>query len=175
VELIDKLLDLTRIRAKRFRLDVGPMDLAATVRAIVEQHAAQIRQAGCRVSIEAGAPVHGTWDRLRVEQVVANLITNAAKYAAGARVEVRVEADAAAACARVEVRDEGPGILAEDQRRLFQPFERARTNVAGGLGLGLFIVREIVEAHGGTVKLTSAPGHGTSFVVELPLGPQARA
>jgi signal transduction histidine kinase len=173
VGLIDKLLDLTRIRAKRFRLDVGPMDLAATVRAIVEQHAAQIRQAGCRVSVEAAVPVFGTWDRLRVEQVVANLVTNAAKYAPGARVDVRVERGATHA--RLEVRDEGPGIPFPDQARLFRPFERARTAESSGLGLGLFIVRQIVEAHGGTVSLSSAPGQGTSFVVELPCAAPARA
>lgn len=175
VALIDKLLDLTRIRAKRLRLDVAPMDLAAAVRSIVEQHTAQIREAGGQVEVEAGAPVHGTWDRVRLEQVVANLLTNAAKYAPGARVVVRVEGDARAACARVAVRDEGPGIPSADQRRLFRPFERARTGAASGLGLGLFIVREIVEAHGGAVRLESAPGQGTTFVVELPYRPPARA
>jgi signal transduction histidine kinase len=173
VGLIDKLLDLTRIRAKRFRLDVGPMDLAATVRAIVEQHASQIREAGCRVTIEAARPVYGSWDRLRVEQVVANLVTNAAKYAPGTRVDVRVEGDTSRA--RLEVRDDGPGIPQEAQQRLFRPYERAQTSEASGLGLGLFIVRQIVEAHGGTVQLTSAPGQGTSFLVELPYAAPTRA
>jgi Na+/proline symporter/signal transduction histidine kinase len=177
VALIDRLLDLTRIRAKRLRLEVGPMDLAATVRSIVEQHAAQLREAGCRVVVDAGTPVFGTWDRIRVEQVVANLVTNAAKYAPGAPLEVRVSADASACRARVEVRDEGPGIPQPAQERLFRPFERAggAGAAAGGLGLGLFIVREIVEAHGGAVHLRSAPGRGTSFVVELPFRPPARA
>ncbi len=173
VGLIDRLLDLARIRAKRFRLELGPMDLAATVRGIVEQHAAETRQAGCHVSFDASGPVFGTWDRVRVEQVVANLITNAAKYAPGARVEVRVERDEARA--RLEVRDEGPGIPPSEQEGLFRPFERARTSKASGLGLGLFIVRQIVEAHGGVVSLRSAPGEGTSFVVELPCPPHARA
>jgi signal transduction histidine kinase len=148
------------------------MDLAATVRAIVEQHAAEIRQAGCRLSVEAPAAVPGEWDRLRVEQVVANLLTNAAKYAPGARVEVRVALDAG--CARIEVRDEGPGIPTSEQERLFRPFERVRPDQASGLGLGLFIVRQIVEAHGGVVTLTSAPGRGTTFVVELPCGLEGR-
>jgi Na+/proline symporter/nitrogen-specific signal transduction histidine kinase len=166
VGLIDKLLDLTRIRAKRFRIDVAPMDLAATVRSVIEQHAAEIRDAGCRMTVVAEAPVHGMWDRLRMEQVVANLVTNAAKYAPGSRVDVRVEGDAASA--RIEVRDEGPGIPLEAQERLFRPFERARPMEASGLGLGLFIVRQIVEAHGGTVALRSELGRGTTFLVELP-------
>jgi Na+/proline symporter/signal transduction histidine kinase len=177
VALIDRLLDLTRLRAKRLRLDLGPMDLAATVRDTIAQHAAQLHDAGCRVVVEAAAPVFGTWDRLRVEQVVANLVTNAAKYAPGAPVSVRVVADPATHRARVEVHDEGPGIPTAAQEHLFQPFERAGGigASAGGLGLGLFIVREIVEAHGGAVRLRSAPGEGTSFVVELPFRPPARA
>jgi signal transduction histidine kinase len=175
VALIDKLLDLTRIRTKRLRLDLAPMDLAATVRTIVEQHAGQLREAGGRVTVDAEAPVYGTWDRLRIEQVVANLLTNAAKYAGGAQVHVRVEGDGPASCARLVVHDEGPGISPGDQERLFRPFERARTARASGLGLGLFIVREIVEAHGGAVRLESAPGQGTTFVVELPYRPPARA
>ena len=171
--LVDDLLDLTRIRSKRFRLDAAPMDLSATVRSIVEQHGAEVRQAGCSLTVHAPAPVLGTWDRIRVEQVVTNLLTNAAKYAPGSRVDVRVEADSARA--RLEVRDEGPGIPASDQERLFNAFERGRTTRATGLGLGLFIVRQIVEAHGGAVTLVSAPGQGTRFVVELPLTPPARA
>jgi signal transduction histidine kinase len=173
VGLIDRLLDLTRIRAKRFRLDLAPMDLSAAVRAIVEQHAAEIRQAGCRLSVEAAGPVQGTWDRLRVEQVVANLLTNAAKYAPGTFVEVRVKQDDRRAL--LEVRDEGPGIPALEQERVFRPFERARSSSgASGLGLGLYIVRQIVEAHGGAVSLRSAPGKGTSFLVELPCAAAGR-
>lgn len=175
VALIDRLLDLTRIRAKRLRLEVAPMDLAATVRAIVEQHAGQVREGGGRVVLHAAGPVPGAWDRLRIEQVVANLLTNAAKYAPGAPVDVRVERAEDGARARLVVRDGGPGIPAADQARLFRPFERAGGPAAGGLGLGLFIVREIVEAHGGTVTLESAPGEGTAFVVELPARPPARA
>jgi len=173
--LVDDLLDLTRIRTKRFRIEAAPMDLAAAARAIVEQHSAEVLQAGCKLSIDAAAPVRGSWDRLRVEQVIVNLLMNAAKYAPGSHVDVRVEADAG--FARLRVHDDGPGIPASDQERLFRPFERGRGRAAagGGLGLGLFIVREIVEAHGGMVSLCSAPGEGTTFVIELPRTPPARA
>jgi len=173
--LVDDLLDLTRIRTKRFRIDVAPMDLAAATRAIVEQHSAEVLQAGCKLSLEAAAPVRGTWDRLRLEQVIVNLLTNAARYAPGSHVDVRVEEDAG--CARLRIHDDGPGIPASDQARLFRPFERGRgrASTGGGLGLGLFIVREIVEAHGGIVSLSSAPGQGTTFLVELPRTPPARA
>ncbi len=172
--LINDLLDLTRIRAKRFRLDTAPMDLAATVREIVRQHRAEILAGGGTVSVEADTPVIGSWDRMRLEQVLVNLLTNAAKYAPGTRIEVRVEASAARA--RLLVRDEGPGIAPEDRERVFLPFERAaRTSGAAGLGLGLFIVRQIVEAHGGAVGLESAPGGGTTFIVDLPRGQPGRA
>jgi signal transduction histidine kinase len=172
--IINDLLDLTRIRAKRLRLDAAPMDLAQAVREIVEQHRAAIVAAGCSLSLEAPGPVHGSWDRRRVEQVVANLLTNAVKYASGAPLEVRLDVDGAGA--RIVVRDHGPGIPAEDQERVFRPFERAaRGSPAGGLGLGLYIVRQIVEAHGGSVILESAPGRGATFTVQLPRAPQAQA
>ncbi|HET8539080.1 MAG TPA: ATP-binding protein [Anaeromyxobacter sp.] len=172
--LINDLLDLTRIRAKRFRLDVAPMDLAAAVHDIVEQHRAEILAGGCTVSLDAPAPLHGSWDRRRIEQVVANLITNAVKYAPGSPIEVRVApSDDGAA---IVVRDHGPGIPPEEQERVFRPFERAaEARGAIGLGLGLYIVKQIVEAHGGTVRLESAPGQGATFTVQLPRAPPAQA
>jgi signal transduction histidine kinase len=109
-----------------------------------------------------------------VEQVIENLLTNALKYAPRAPVEVRVEADEAHA--RIVVRDEGPGIAEADQARVLRPFERAaRDPGVGGFGLGLFIVREIVEAHGGVLSLRSEPGRGSTFVAELPRVSPARA
>jgi signal transduction histidine kinase len=118
--------------------------------------------------------VTGTWDRLRVEQVITNLLANALKYAPRSRVEIRVEGDEGHA--RVMVHDQGPGIAEEDQARIFRPFERASADPAvGGFGLGLFIVREIVEAHGGALSLRSVPGRGSTFVVELPRSAPARA
>jgi signal transduction histidine kinase/Na+/proline symporter len=172
--LINDLLDLTRIRAKRFRLDAAPMDLAAAVREVLEQHRAEVRAAGGTLRLEAAAPVRGSWDRRRIEQVVANLITNAAKYAPGSPVEVRVAADPAGAS--IVVRDHGPGIPPEHQERVFRPFERAAgPGGAAGLGLGLYIVKQIVEAHGGSIRVESAPGEGATFTVHLPLAPPAEA
>ncbi len=173
--LVDDLLDLTRLTARRFRLDTAPMDLAAAVREVVEQHRIEALAAGCTVRIDAPAAVPGTWDRARIEQVITNLLVNACKYAPGSPVDVHVEADATRA--RILVHDEGPGIPPADQDRVFRPFERAGDGGAGvkGLGLGLYIVRQIAEAHGGAVHLESAPGHGTTFLVDLPRAPPARA
>ena len=150
------------------------MDLVQSVRAVVERHAHELAEARCEVRIEAPPEVRGTWDRLRVEQVLTNLVLNAAKYVPGARVDVRVRADAEHA--EIAVHDDGPGIAPADQQRIFLPFERATSYLAvSGFGLGLFIVRQIVEAHGGSVTLDSAPGRGTTFTIALPRAAEVRA
>jgi len=111
----------------------------------------------------------GRWERLRLDQVVTNFLTNAAKYGAGQPIEIRV-AKQGDTHALVAVRDHGIGIAAEDQARIFDRFARAVSpSHYGGLGLGLFIVKVIVEALGGTVSVASTPGKGAEFVVCLPL------
>ncbi len=172
--LVDDLLDVTRMSLKRLRLAPEPMDLRQSAAEVIERHRAEIAQSGCTVFLDAPATVTGTWDRLRVEQVITNLLVNALKYAPRVPIQVRVEGDDAHA--RVAVRDEGPGIPDADQARILRPFERATPEPGvGGLGLGLFIVREIVEAHGGVLTVRSAPGRGSTFVVDLPRVPPARA
>jgi signal transduction histidine kinase len=101
---------------------------------------------------------------------VTNLLTNVIKYAPGKPVHISLVATRARAT--LTVQDEGPGIAPEDLVRIFERFERAVfPGYKGGLGLGLFIVRQIVEAHGGTVRAESTFGHGAKFVVEIPLSP----
>jgi signal transduction histidine kinase len=116
--------------------------------------------------------VAGEWDRHRLEQVFINLLTNALKYGEGKPVEVRLSAKGDKAV--LEVEDHGVGIAPEDQRRIFDRFERLEaTRHVSGLGLGLYIVREIVRAHGGDITVRSAVGEGSTFVVTLPLQPPA--
>jgi signal transduction histidine kinase/Na+/proline symporter len=173
--LVDDLLDVTRMTLKRLRLAPEPMDLRQSAAEVIERQRAHIADSGCAVRLEAPGPVRGSWDRLRIEQVIENLLTNALKYAPGTAVEVRLEAPDEAH-ARIVVRDEGPGIAEADQARVFRPFERAARDAAvGGFGLGLYIVREIVEAHGGALSLRSEPGRGSTFVAELPRASPARA
>ena len=168
VGLVDELLDLSRITTNRLQLDPQGMDLAEAVRDVVERYREELSRAGCAVSSRASeSGTTGVWDRSRLEQVITNLLTNAIKYAPQSRIEIEVEADDG--LARLVVRDHGPGIAPQDQARIFEPYERAASYLnVSGFGLGLFIVKQIVEAHGGTIRVESAPGRGTAFVVELP-------
>ncbi len=167
VRLVDGLFDATRISAGRLTLDRSELDLAALARETIERMRPDGARVGCAVSLRAPEPVVGTWDPMRLEQVLANLLGNAFRYAAGKPVDVTVEATADRATLRV--RDLGVGIAKKDQPRVFDRFERATSlRHHGGLGLGLFITRQIVEAHGGTIALESAPGEGATFTVTLP-------
>lgn len=167
--LLDALLDVSRIGAGRLALDREPGDLAAITREAVARAAEEAAEAGCAVTVDAPAPVPGRWDRGRVEQVVANLLENALKYGRGRPVVVTVRL--AGDRARLAVADRGIGIADGDRARIFERFERAAPGRKyGGLGLGLWIVRRIVEAHGGAVAVESAPGEGATFTVELPAG-----
>jgi signal transduction histidine kinase/Na+/proline symporter len=171
VALTDELLDVSRIGRHGLRLVVGRTELDTLVRGVVERLEGELARARCRVTVSVPGGIVGAWDRSRLEQVLANLLVNAAKYAPGA---IEVEAEADALKARVVVRDHGPGIDPDDRDRIFEPFERAVSyRRASGFGLGLYIVRRIVEAHGGAVRVESEPGEGAAFVVDLPLEPPA--
>jgi len=113
--------------------------------------------------------VTGLWDRGRLEQILLNLLSNALKYGAGRPVRIEVTADGK--WAHLSVKDEGRGLREEDRSRVFERFERAiSASEASGLGLGLYITREIVQAHGGVITVESRLGEGSTFTVTLPLG-----
>jgi PAS domain S-box-containing protein len=165
--LVDTLLDVSRLASGRLDLARETFDLREAVRDVAERLSEELAQAGCAFNLEAPAAVIGHWDRLRMEQVLTNLIANALKYAPGRPIDVRV--DGSAERAQVAVRDHGIGIAAEDRARIFDRFERAvPATHYGGLGLGLYIARQIVEAHGGHIEVWSAPGEGSRFVIDLP-------
>jgi signal transduction histidine kinase len=168
-DLVDNLLDVSRITAGRLRLELEELDLSSVAAELLSRFAPSAVQLGCALELHAPEPVFGRWDRLRVEQVVTNLLSNALKYGAGRPVVVRVEEDGERA--RLTVRDQGIGIAEEDLGRIFERFERAVSDRHyGGLGLGLYITRQIVEAFGGTVRVASRSGHGSTFTLELPRG-----
>jgi signal transduction histidine kinase len=168
--LIDDLLDLGRIRSGQLELELSTFDLCELVREVGAQMEVQAAGAGSSLNVEVEAPVVGRWDRSRMNQVVTNLVANAIKYGQGRPVSMRVVSDKQRAWARLEVSDNGLGIAPELHGRIFEPFKRAvPTGQHDGLGLGLYIVRSIVEQFGGTVHVDSRPGSGATFVVELPL------
>jgi signal transduction histidine kinase/DNA-binding response OmpR family regulator len=174
--LVEELLDVSRIVAGRLRLDPEAVDLTAVVRVVVEEAREQAGSADSRVDLEVetgpGAEsVVGFWDRTRVEQIVSNLVSNAVKFGAGN--PIRVHVDHRSDAATLTVVDQGIGIDPADQKRIFDRFERAvSARQYGGLGLGLFIVRQIVDSIGGRIAVRSAPGQGSTFQVEIPIKPK---
>ena len=163
--LIDGLMDVSRIATGHLKLDREDVDLARITLEVTDRMRAQFERAGYELVVRAHTPVIGQWDRMRLEQVLENLLSNALKHGGG-RVEVTVAPAGAEAVLRV--RDHGAGIPREQQERMFERFVRAAPKGLGGLGLGLYITRQIVEAHGGTVRVESEPGHGSEFFVMLP-------
>ncbi len=166
--LVDDMLDVSRINAGRFTLYTERHDLATLIRETVDRFELLISQAGSRVELDAPKPVMCKVDRFRLEQVVGNLLTNAARYGEAGPIEVTVRSETGG-FAEVAVRDHGPGIAVDDQARIFERFERATPTSGGsGLGLGLYIAREIVQGHGGTIRVESEPGRGATFIIRIP-------
>ncbi len=167
--LVSSLLDISRISAGRLDLEIEETDLAEVAQEVVERFADEARRAGCEVRLTSER-ARGRWDRTRLDQVLTNLLSNAIKYGPGQPIDVRVE-PRGPATAVLSVSDRGIGISEADQRRIFQRFERAVSRRHyGGFGLGLWIVRQIVEAQGGSVRVESSPGGGSTFTVELATG-----
>ncbi len=168
--LVTDLLDVSRITSGKLRVEREQVDLREVVREAVARVEPVIERTGGKISVQAPDPVVGQWDPARLEQVVVNLLDNALKYGDGKPVAVTVRADGGQA--HLTVVDEGIGIPEDRVGRVFERFERAVSERNyGGLGLGLFIVREIVVAHGGEVTVDSLPGRGSRFEVTLPLLP----
>jgi len=169
VRLIDDMLDVSRLRSGSLSIRPKPFDLAQLAQRVVESLVNQAEAVGSSIQLEAQGPIEGLWDEFRIEQVLTNLLTNALRYGRGSPVAVTVQR--LGEQARMTVRDQGIGIAAADHGRIFEQFERTDDSRkhAAGLGLGLYITREIVRAHAGDIDLESAPGEGALFRVTLPL------
>jgi len=165
--LIDRLLDVSRIAQGRLELSPEEFDLAVLVRQVADDFREPAAQARAPLQLELADKAGGSWDRLRIEQLLVNLLSNAVKYGAGKPVSVKLEVEKDRV--RLTVRDQGIGIAADDVGRIFGRFQRAASiRNYGGLGLGLFITRHIVEAHRGTITVASSVGEGSTFSIELP-------
>jgi two-component system OmpR family sensor kinase len=174
--LIDRLLDVSRISQGKLEMSREPFDLVELVRQVLEDFREPAAQAQAPMELECPASLQGSWDRLRLEQVLVNVLSNAVKYGAGKPIQVKLDGDERRV--RIEIADSGIGIPAADLDRIFGRFERASSiRHYGGLGLGLYIARHIVEGHGGSISAASTPGQGATFTVELPRSgnPAARA
>ncbi|MCP3143978.1 ATP-binding protein [Pyxidicoccus xibeiensis] len=168
--LVEGLVDVSRVSGGALRLERAEVDLARLVRDSVARAMDEATRSECQVRVVADGPVRGSWDRQRLSQVLHHLLTNAFKYGRGKPVDVHVEA--AAGLARLVVKDQGIGIATEHHERIFDRFERAASsNHFGGLGLGLWMARSIIESHGGSIRVGSEPECGAVFVVELPYHP----
>ena len=166
--LIHNLLDTSKLQTGKFSLNMEEIDLTVMIREIVERFALQLRKANCTVTLDLSEKIVGKLDRIRIEQILANLISNVIYHAPGCPVKISaMEHDNKV---RLVVQDFGPGITTRDQGKVFDSYERGGSaHNESGLGLGLYIVKRIVEAHQGSIRLESEPGHGSKFIIELPL------
>jgi len=170
VRLLDDMLDVSRARTGRLAMSPAPFDLAASARAVVEAIEEQASSDGVTITLAAPESLPMEGDEFRIEQVITNLLTNALRYGQGKPVAVALGTREEEKEAFVSVRDQGMGIAPADQERIFEQFERtASAEQVAGLGLGLFIARQIAQAHQGRLEVRSATGEGAEFVLSLPL------
>jgi PAS domain S-box-containing protein len=165
--LVDNMLDVVRITSGRLKLQRETFDLRDVAGELIDRFTEVAEVAGCKLELAAD-PAVGSWDRIRVDQALQNLVGNAIKYAPKTTIEISIACDETSAC--MAVRDHGPGIAPTDTERIFAQFERAVSmRHHGGLGMGLYIARQIALAHGGKLLVDSTPGEGAVFTIELPL------
>jgi signal transduction histidine kinase len=169
-QLVAEMLDISRMATDGVKLAPEPVDLGEVVGEAAVALAEDARKKGSALELQAPSGIRGTWDGVRIAQIVRALVSNAIKYGAGKPITVRV--GTAGDSAEIAVSDRGIGIERAHLGRIFERFERpASFRNYGGLGLGLWRARQLVEASGGTIAVTSAPGDGATFRVTLPRTP----
>jgi len=167
IRLIDDMLDVSRMKSGTLSIRPAKVELMALLERVVNDLSLQAAAAGANVVLVPHDPVEGFWDEFRIEQVVVNLLTNALRYGGGGAVEVSVQTEGCNA--RISVRDHGKGIAPDFLERIFEPYERgAKSGEPKGLGLGLYISRQLALSHGGQLTVESTPGEGATFSLILP-------
>lgn len=166
INLVQILLDVSRIQSGRFTFNFEPMNVKDVIQEVYERHKEILVNSGCSLEMKFADNIHVVWDKIRIEQVITNLLTNVIKYAPG---KVELEVQERGEDVVISVKDHGKGIPGNKLKTIFERFERATSNDnVGGLGLGLFIVKQIVEGHMGKIEVNSVPDQGSIFTVTLP-------
>jgi PAS domain S-box-containing protein len=164
---VDELLDVGRIRAGTLRFELEDVDLGDVVRNVTSSLGLELARSGSVLVLEIKGQVRGAWDRLRLDQIVTNLLSNAIKFGLGKPISVSVSTRNDSAV--LVVSDQGMGMAADLRARIFRPFERGvPVRHYGGLGLGLYIVKTLVDGFGGHISVESTLGTGSKFTVDLP-------
>jgi signal transduction histidine kinase len=172
IRLIDDMLDVSRMKSGTLSIRPGKVELMGLLERVVNDLSLQASAAGSTLQLSAHGPVEGFWDEFRIEQVIVNLLTNALRYGGGGQVELSVHE---IGCnVRIDVRDHGKGISPDFIDRIFEPYERgAKSGEPKGLGLGLYISRQLATSHGGELTVQSTPGQGATFSLLLPCSEEA--
>lgn len=171
IRLIDDMLDVSRMRSGKLSIRPCQVELMSLLERVVSDLSLQAASTGSSLTLVPHEEVCGCWDEFRIEQVIVNLLTNAFRYGGGQPVEVSVQLEGDRV--RIDVRDQGKGISPGDIERIFEPYERgARNGEPKGLGLGLYISRQLAASHGGELLVASKPGEGSTFSLILPCAEQ---
>lgn len=170
LSLVDELLDMTRIQRGKFQFVFEEMHLHELIEEVLNRFEDELQKYGHQIYLNIPRDLKVNWHKSRFDQVLTNLITNTVKYAPGASIWLSASRDSGKV--KIEYSDDGPGIEADKLDRIFERFEGGHTSErVGGLGLGLYIVREIIKGHGGFIEVKSKKGEGSKFVLSVPISP----
>ncbi len=166
-KMINDLLNVSLITTGRLDLELEKMDLSKSVNNVLRTFSAELKRQKYKINLKSNGPVTGKWDKVRIEQVITNLISNAIRY--GEQKPIILTVENRGRLARFSIQDHGIGILPDQQRVIFTPFKRGVSkNYKQGLGVGLYIVAQIIRAHSGSIRVDSKLGAGSTFIIELP-------
>jgi signal transduction histidine kinase len=167
LDMLNRIMDLSRMNAGQLSLELEEFDLVEVLRDVASGFERELAAARSEFVLDLPSYLRGVWDRMRIEQIFTNLLSNAIRYGAQKPIEIRLGGDAEQI--ELSVKDHGIGIPEADRERIFQRFERAgKTRSSGGFGIGLWTVRQSCLAMGGQVSVNSKLGEGSEFIVMLP-------
>ena len=166
--LVNDMLDVSRIHRGKFELKCDVYEMYEFLEKVIESFKESFEEHGQTINFSGDCPIYVNFDEIRMEQVIGNILTNALKYAPES--PVTIELKKSSTHIRTEIKDNGPGIEKSKLDKIFTRFERASSHSeVSGLGLGLYISKEIIKAHKGKIWAESGPGKGATFIIELPL------